>query len=140
MVEHVKYIRKVAQTEPLKSGTILEGEPGPGIVTDEALAGMCHSSKIHDQMLMLHVSEYVKNSANTCFHAIGSLSMMPRDKNGVVDSRLKVRFTYLLAIMRISQCNAGLRDKESACCRPIYCSTSRCCTYCGYSLWRRRMG
>ncbi|KAI0950969.1 hypothetical protein AcW1_008132 [Taiwanofungus camphoratus] len=70
--EHVKLIRKLAETEPFKSGHVREIDPGPKAQTDE------------------QIKEYLRNYVGTCYHAVGSLSMLPLEKNGVVDPELKV--------------------------------------------------
>lgn len=44
LVEHIKFIRRLAQAEPLKSGVVREVDPGPNVTSDEDLAGMASSS------------------------------------------------------------------------------------------------
>ncbi|KAH9934323.1 GMC oxidoreductase [Fomitopsis serialis] len=82
--ENVKYVRRMAQTEPLKSLLVREVDPGPENQTDE------------------QIKEYIKNYSYTCFHALGSCSMLPRDKNGVVDSTLKVYGTKNVRVADLS--------------------------------------
>ncbi|KAJ7145703.1 GMC oxidoreductase [Mycena epipterygia] len=72
LVQHFKYIRTMAQTEPMKSGVVREVDPGPACVTDE------------------DIREYIKNTLVSTWHTIASCSMLPREKNGVVDPDLKV--------------------------------------------------
>ncbi|KAJ7688605.1 GMC oxidoreductase, partial [Mycena rosella] len=84
LVQHVKYIRTMLDTEPFKSGVVREMDPGPGCVTDQ------------------DIREYIKNSHGTTWHTIGSCSMLPREKQGVVDSELKVYGTTNLRIVDIS--------------------------------------
>ena len=38
-VENFKFARRLAATEPFKSGTIREAEPGPSVQTDEEIKG-----------------------------------------------------------------------------------------------------
>ncbi|KAI0931110.1 hypothetical protein AcW2_000066 [Taiwanofungus camphoratus] len=82
--EHVTFIRSIANAEPLKSSIIREVNPGP-------------EAKTLDQ-----IKEYLKNYCSTTFHAIGSLSMLPREKNGVVDPELRVYGTKNLRIADLS--------------------------------------
>ncbi|KAH8099870.1 GMC oxidoreductase [Cristinia sonorae] len=84
LVEHIKFIRKLAQTEPLKSGLVCEIDPGPNATSDE------------------DIGNYIKDTCITCFHAVGSLSMLPRDKNGVVDPQLKVYGTKNVRVADLS--------------------------------------
>ncbi|KAJ7145705.1 GMC oxidoreductase [Mycena epipterygia] len=84
LVQHLKYIRTMAQTEPMKSGVVREVDPGPACVTDE------------------DIREYIKNTLLTPWHTIASCSMLPREKNGVVDPDLKVYGTNNLRIVDIS--------------------------------------
>ncbi|TCD63782.1 hypothetical protein EIP91_004965 [Steccherinum ochraceum] len=84
MVEHIKFSRKLARTEPLKAGIEREVDPGPNVKTDEQIA------------------EYLRTVCGTCFHAIGSVSMLPREKNGCVDSQLKVYGTKNVRVADLS--------------------------------------
>lgn len=43
-VEHIKFVRKISQTEPFKSGAFKELDPGPECVTDEQMKGKFPSS------------------------------------------------------------------------------------------------
>lgn len=45
----------------------------------------------YTELIIVSCKEYLKNTHNTCYHACGTASMLPRDKNGVVDPKLKVR-------------------------------------------------
>ncbi|KAG6811082.1 hypothetical protein H0H92_009041 [Tricholoma furcatifolium] len=85
LVQGIKYIRALADAEPLKSAYVgNELQPGPECQTDEELR------------------EYIKNTHNTAWHGLGTCSMLPRDKQGVVDSHLKVYGTKNLRIADIS--------------------------------------
>lgn len=82
--ENFKFARLVANTEPFKSGFVREMDPGPEVQTDE------------------QIKEYLKNFSSTCYHACGSASMLPREKNGVVDSELRVYGTKNLRVADLS--------------------------------------
>ncbi|KAK7029895.1 GMC oxidoreductase [Favolaschia claudopus] len=73
LVQHVKYVRTMLDTEPFKSGVVREIDPGPNCVTDE---------EIRD--------------------TVGSCSMLPKEKGGVVDPQLKVYGTNNLRVVDIS--------------------------------------
>ncbi|KAI0030336.1 GMC oxidoreductase [Vararia minispora EC-137] len=79
-VEQVKFIRHVAKTEPLASHISREVNPGLEIA-DEDLA------------------PWVKKTMTTLHHVIGSTSMLPREKGGVVNSQLKVYGTRNLRVV-----------------------------------------
>ncbi|KAI0925678.1 hypothetical protein AcV5_008351 [Taiwanofungus camphoratus] len=82
LTQHIKLTRELANTEPFKSGYVREVDPGPEAKTDA------------------HIKEYLKNCTGTCYHAIGTLSMLPREKNGVVDSELRVRDPHAIHQIR----------------------------------------
>lgn len=85
LVEELKYSRLIAKTEPFKSEIVgTEVEPGPQCTSDE------------------DIRNYIKNTASTAWHAIGTCSMLPRDKQGVVDPHLKVYGTKNLRVVDIS--------------------------------------
>ncbi|KAJ3554276.1 hypothetical protein NM688_g3197 [Phlebia brevispora] len=71
-VKGLRYLRRMAETEPWKSSIVREVDPGLDQSSDEQL------------------KEYIKKTANTVHHPVGSLSMLPREKNGCVDANLKV--------------------------------------------------
>ncbi|PCH42171.1 GMC oxidoreductase [Wolfiporia cocos MD-104 SS10] len=83
-LESAKFAKRIAETEPMKSGCIREIDPGASAKTDDEL------------------KEYLKNACSTCFHACGSASMLPRDKNGVVDPKLRVYGTKNLRVADLS--------------------------------------
>ncbi|TFY63799.1 hypothetical protein EVJ58_g3033 [Rhodofomes roseus] len=82
--ENFKFARRLADTEPFKSGIVREVDPGATAKTDE------------------EIKEYLRNGSNTCYHACASLSMLPREKNGVVDPKLKVYGTKKLRVADMS--------------------------------------
>ncbi|KAF5345932.1 hypothetical protein D9758_011426 [Tetrapyrgos nigripes] len=83
-IEIVKYIRKVARTEPLADSLSEELNPGALVQTDEQIA------------------EWIMKNASTTYHTAGSLSMLPREKNGVVDPELKVYGTKNIRVADLS--------------------------------------
>jgi len=74
-IEMVKFAREVAKHSPFKDvldAEVVELNPGPEVQTDAQIA------------------DWVKDFSGSTFHTIGSLSMLPLDKGGVVDPQLKV--------------------------------------------------
>ncbi|KAF8492466.1 GMC oxidoreductase [Gautieria morchelliformis] len=84
LVQHVKFVKSMMNVEPWKSLVAREVDPGPQCTTDEAMR------------------EYIKNTHGPVWHAIGSCSMLPREKQGVVDPQLKVYGTQNLRIVDLS--------------------------------------
>ncbi|EEB89496.1 hypothetical protein MPER_12396, partial [Moniliophthora perniciosa FA553] len=80
----VQYIRRVSQTAPLSDFLGVELNPGPEFDTDEKLAA------------------WVPQGCATTYHTAGSLSMLPREKNGVVDPSLKVYGTKNIRVVDLS--------------------------------------
>ncbi|OCH93201.1 alcohol oxidase [Obba rivulosa] len=85
LVETVKFNRRLAKTEPLKS-ILAEEEmyPGPQVETDEQIA------------------EWLRNSIGTTYHTVGSCSMLPLEDGGVVDPKLKVYNTTNIRVADLS--------------------------------------
>ncbi|KDQ20127.1 hypothetical protein BOTBODRAFT_387359 [Botryobasidium botryosum FD-172 SS1] len=84
LVEMLKFIRRLPETEPFKSMVAGELSPGDGCVTDEDLRA------------------YIKKSLGTVWHTAGTCSMLPRSKGGVVDSKLKVYGTANVRVVDLS--------------------------------------
>ncbi|PCH34771.1 GMC oxidoreductase [Wolfiporia cocos MD-104 SS10] len=84
MVETMKFARKVADTEPFKSFVVTEVSPGPDVADDMA------------------IREHIKKDFMTVWHTTGTLSMLPRDKGGVVDPKLKVYETKNIRVADLS--------------------------------------
>lgn len=81
----IKYARKVANTEPLRSMWVSEYEPGSSAAsTDEEL------------------KEYVRNTTSPIYHPSGTAALLPRKDGGVVDTRLKVYGTSNLRVIDAS--------------------------------------
>ncbi|KZT61506.1 GMC oxidoreductase [Calocera cornea HHB12733] len=84
MVEQAKFIRKLSNTEPYKSFIDKEIIPGPDARTDDDL------------------KEYIKRGMSSTWHTAGTCSMLPREKDGVVDAQLKVYGTTNVRIVDLS--------------------------------------
>ncbi|KAF3921210.1 hypothetical protein ABW21_db0204115 [Orbilia brochopaga] len=80
----VKYLRKVANTAPLKNILVGEYEPGPSVDTDA------------------EILSYVKDTVSTLWHPVGTCAMLPKNQNGVVDCNLKVYGTTNLRVVDAS--------------------------------------
>lgn len=83
-METIKWMRNLAKISPIKDMIAREINPGPEVQTDEELL------------------EWAKAWLFTPHHTACSLSMLPREKNGVVDSQLKVYGTNNLRVVDIS--------------------------------------
>ncbi|KAI0072987.1 alcohol oxidase [Panus rudis PR-1116 ss-1] len=75
LVEQVKFARNLANISPLKDMIVKEINPGPEVNTDAEIA------------------QWAKRYSSTTYHTAGTCSMLPEDKDGVVDPELKVRLT-----------------------------------------------
>ncbi|KDQ20130.1 hypothetical protein BOTBODRAFT_27544 [Botryobasidium botryosum FD-172 SS1] len=84
ILEIMKFIRKLPETEPFKGMVAKELNPGPECVTDQDMR------------------TYIKKYLRTSWHTAGTCSMLPRDKGGVVDSRLKVYGTTNVRVVDLS--------------------------------------
>ncbi|KAI0737717.1 GMC oxidoreductase [Daedaleopsis nitida] len=84
LVEAWKFGRKAAHTAPFKDAMAAEVVPGLQVSTEE------------------QIREHVKNTVFTVWHTCGSVSMLPKDKGGVVDSSLKVYGTKNLRVVDYS--------------------------------------
>ncbi|KAI0029556.1 GMC oxidoreductase-domain-containing protein, partial [Vararia minispora EC-137] len=71
-LEHIKFMRELGASEPLSSIVSKEINPGPVVQSDMMLA------------------TWLKNAMESTYHTIGTCSMLPRDKGGVVDAELRV--------------------------------------------------
>ncbi|KAG7291954.1 hypothetical protein NEMBOFW57_001983 [Staphylotrichum longicolle] len=85
VVEILKFCRRIARAEPLRSLWVQEYEPGEALVrTDEDW------------------KEYIRNTTLTIFHPMGTAAMLPRKDGGVVDSKLTVYGTANLRVVDAS--------------------------------------
>ncbi|KPM36920.1 hypothetical protein AK830_g9653 [Neonectria ditissima] len=85
VVQAVKYSRKIATTEPMRS--IWENEYEPGL----------DAVQTDDQR-----REYAKQTALSIFHPSGTCSMLPKADGGVVDPKLRVYGTSNLRVVDAS--------------------------------------
>ncbi|KAK0457747.1 uncharacterized protein EV420DRAFT_1480368 [Desarmillaria tabescens] len=93
LVETVKFARKVCRTAPFKD--VLDEEPievNPGleVQNDEEISGM------------QYYNSWIKQILSSTYHTVGTASMLPRDKGGVVDSKLKVYGTTNIRVADLS--------------------------------------
>ncbi|CAL1705809.1 unnamed protein product [Somion occarium] len=79
-----KVSRAAAQFSPYKDIIAREVKPGPDVVTDD------------------QIKEHIKSHVGTVWHMVGSCSMLPRDKGGVVDAKLKVYGTNNIRVVDLS--------------------------------------
>ncbi|EKM51206.1 uncharacterized protein PHACADRAFT_200028 [Phanerochaete carnosa HHB-10118-sp] len=84
LLEATKFMRNLANISPLKDMIVKELNPGPTVQTDEQLL------------------KWAKATFNSTLHTASSLSMLPREKGGVVDPQLKVYGTNNLRVADIS--------------------------------------
>lgn len=68
----LRYIRRLASTEPLSSVIGSEVSPGADTTSDENL------------------DDYIRNSVVSQYHPASSCAMLPREDGGVVDSHMRV--------------------------------------------------
>ncbi|KAH9944955.1 GMC oxidoreductase [Epithele typhae] len=84
LLDSMKFVRRAAATPAWSSICNAELLPGPAIVSEAQLR------------------ESVRDNVSTTWHACGTCSMLPRDKGGVVDARLKVYGTRNLRVCDLS--------------------------------------
>jgi len=84
LLEMMKFVRRLPETEPFKSMVAKELNPGAEFATDEDL--------------MVYIKKYL----SSVWHTAGTCSMLPQDKGGVVDSRLKVYGTTNVRVVDLS--------------------------------------
>lgn len=87
LARQTQYLDRIVQTEPLAS--LLKA--------DARIPA--HAVDLSD---LNAAKEVVKERLYTCFHPAGSCAMMPADKGGVVDSRLRVHGTSNLRVVDAS--------------------------------------
>ncbi|KAG6828182.1 hypothetical protein H0H92_008841 [Tricholoma furcatifolium] len=104
LVEHVRYIRRMVEIEPLKSAIVgAEVEPGPEYLSDEQIRDFLRQeirSAWRKIGVLAHVLFLLRNLDG--IDSVGTCSMQPRDKQGVVDPQLKVYGTKNLRIVDLS--------------------------------------
>ncbi|CZR37801.1 uncharacterized protein FPRO_07008 [Fusarium proliferatum ET1] len=84
VLQTVKYNRKIANTEPMRSIWEDEYEPGLDVKTDA------------------QIKDYVLRTTLSIFHPSGTCAMLPKADGGVVDAKLKVYGTENLRVVDAS--------------------------------------
>ncbi|TFY69098.1 hypothetical protein EVJ58_g605 [Rhodofomes roseus] len=84
LVDIFKFTRKMSQMAPFQAVVGAELAPGPKVQTDE------------------DIRAYIKKYIYTTWHSCGTCSMLPQDKGGVVDSKLKVYGTSNVRVVDMS--------------------------------------
>lgn len=84
LVQQFKFMRKIAETDPWKSTIVREVNPGLECTTDE------------------QIRDFIRRTCGSTWHTVGSCSMLPREKLGVVNPELKVYGTNNLRVVDIS--------------------------------------
>ncbi|KIJ48404.1 GMC oxidoreductase [Sphaerobolus stellatus SS14] len=84
MLAGFKFARSLAQHEPFKGVVAKEVSPGPSVSSDE------------------DIIQHLKDNFCTLWHTVGTSSMLPREKGGVVDPKLKVYGTTNIRVVDIS--------------------------------------
>ncbi|KAI0689397.1 alcohol oxidase [Cytidiella melzeri] len=84
MYEHFVRMRHIASLSPFKDMIARELNPGPEVSTEE------------------DIKKWIRNSFATIYHTIGTCSMLPKEKGGVVSPELKVYGTKNLRVVDIS--------------------------------------
>ncbi|KAF8519998.1 GMC oxidoreductase [Hysterangium stoloniferum] len=79
LVQQFKFIRKIAETEPWKSTLVRE-----------------------QRIYRCASVDFIRRNCGASWHTVGSCSMLPREKLGVVDPQLKVYGTNNLRVVDIS--------------------------------------
>lgn len=90
LARHVRFIETIAAAEPLASMFKPGGNRTPGLPGDLR------------QVPLEEVKEYVRLTSKSTYHPTSTCAMMPRDKGGVVDSRLRVWGTKRLRVVDAS--------------------------------------
>jgi hypothetical protein len=61
------------------------------------------------------VKEYVKAKAKSTYHPVGPCAMMPREKGGVVDSRLRIGGVKALRVVDATGCDCYADYSQGEC-------------------------
>ncbi|KAK3694210.1 GMC oxidoreductase [Podospora appendiculata] len=85
LVGIIKFCRRIAHAEPLRSVWVAEYEPGADAVQTD-----------------VEWRSYVLNSVLSIYHPMGTAAMLPRADGGVVDARLRVHGTANLRVVDAS--------------------------------------
>lgn len=91
LAEDLKFVRSMATVEPLKSRIVREVDPGLEISSIEGVKSEDKKISLVETISNRHgILDYLKDTCVPSYHATGSLSMLPRENNGVVNPKLKV--------------------------------------------------
>ncbi|KAJ5083691.1 glucose-methanol-choline oxidoreductase-like protein [Penicillium angulare] len=90
LARHTRYIDSIAASEPFSSMLKPGGKRSPGAPADLRTASL-------DE-----VKSYVVSAAKSTFHPTSTCAMLPREKGGVVDARLRVWDTKGLRVVDAS--------------------------------------
>lgn len=134
MKETVKYTKRMIESEPWKSLVVSEVDPGKEYSTDEEIKGQ-FIGILSVLLFNAFGVEYLHDYSHTCWHAIGSNSMLPRDKNGVVDPNLKV-CPYDSTSLAVAYGQVGVWHEERPRCRSLHPSLTHCFPYSVHRLLR----
>ncbi|KAL8359219.1 hypothetical protein RB601_007985 [Gaeumannomyces tritici] len=88
VVEGSRFMRRVAGTQPLRSGVVAEAEPGLDLLGPDATDAQWEA--------------WARQTMSTIFHPAGSCAMLPRRDGGVVDPALRVYGTANLRVVDAS--------------------------------------
>ncbi|KAF8313119.1 alcohol oxidase [Clavulina sp. PMI_390] len=92
LVHALRFVKKLQDTEPLKSLMVSYVEPAWKGEDASEDAGVSDDE----------LREYIKNGVETINHPIGTAAMFPREEGGVVDAKLKVYGTTNLRVIDAS--------------------------------------
>jgi len=95
MARAILHARKLLRTEPLASNFQKDEN-------EELIPIPGHNGDIHDPKTLEEAKEYVRRNCFTCYHPIGTASMLPREEGGVVDNELRVYGTKNLRVIDAS--------------------------------------
>jgi choline dehydrogenase-like flavoprotein len=90
LARHARFIETIAASQPLSSMLKPGGKRSPGVPDDLR------------KVPLEEVKEYVKSAAKSTWHPTSTCAMMPREKGGVVDPRLRVWGTKRLRVVDAS--------------------------------------
>ncbi|EKM57286.1 uncharacterized protein PHACADRAFT_208388 [Phanerochaete carnosa HHB-10118-sp] len=95
----IKIIRKVTQTEPFKALVVEERLPRRSVKIDEGTYGTWQSARVGAESRR---TAYVRENTYSGWHTAGSMSIKPRDKNSVVNTRPSVYGTNNIRVVDLS--------------------------------------
>jgi choline dehydrogenase-like flavoprotein len=91
LMQAIKFSRKVAATESMKTVVTKEILPGSAVQTDE------------------EIKDFIRKTISTIYHPIGTASMLPKGEGGVVDPSLRVYGTSNLRVVRLFSASSFIR-------------------------------